>query len=115
MTGPERNARTVFWMLAGGFAWWGAVFVALYALLSVGCAYGWDARPFAGTSLQRAVLVGAWLASLVPLAAMLLLQYRLWTARTASTLMTIGAVLTALALAATVWNFGMVTFLSTCR
>lgn len=115
MTGPESNSRAVFWMLAGGFAWWAIVFVALYALLSVGCAYGWDVRPFAGTSLQRAALVGTWLASLVPLAAMLLLQYRLWTARTASTLLMAGAALTALALATTVWNFGMVTFLSTCR
>lgn len=115
MTMPERNSRAVFWMLTGGFAWWAVVFVALYALLSVGCAYGWDMRPFAGTSLQRAVLVGTWLASLVPLAAMLLLQYRLWAARTASTLLMAGAALTALALATTVWNFGMVTFLSTCR
>lgn len=60
-------------MLAAGFTIWASAFVALYAMLSVGCRFGWDGIELAaGVSLQRAQLAaiflvhlaaGAWLAT----------------------------------------------------
>jgi hypothetical protein len=60
-------------MLGAGFAIWAAAFVALYAMLSVGCAFGWERFEIvSGLSLQRAQLLailavslmaGAWLAA----------------------------------------------------
>lgn len=116
----DTDGRAVFLMLTAGFGAWSVIFVGLYSLLSVGCALRWDAMPLGPWSLQRVVLVGAWLLSLLPIALMLALQYRLWTAAregegAVPMVVSAGAILTALALAATVWNFGMVTFLSTCR
>jgi hypothetical protein len=56
-------ASRVMWLLAGFIVWSGA-FVALYSMLSVGCAFGWD-RAFLGPiSVQRAVLVCLLLVSL---------------------------------------------------
>ncbi len=59
-------------MLAAGFTLWAAAFVVLYAMLSVGCRFGWDGIELAGgVTVQRAQLVvlflaflavGAWLA-----------------------------------------------------
>ncbi len=48
-------------MLAAGFVVWTAAFVALYAMLSVGCRFGWHEIPFAGTSVQRAQLIALFL------------------------------------------------------
>lgn len=49
-------ASRLMWLLAG-FIVWSIAFVALYSILSVGCAFGWD-RTFLGpVSVQRAVLV----------------------------------------------------------
>ena len=45
-------------MLGAGFTVWASAFVVLYAMLSVGCRFGWDdVELFAGMSLQRAQLV----------------------------------------------------------
>ena len=59
-------------LLAAGFTLWAVAFVVLYAMLSVGCRFGWDGIALAGDiTLQRAQLVmlflafaaaGAWLA-----------------------------------------------------
>lgn len=59
-------------LLAAGFIVWSVAFVALYAMLSVGCAYGWDRIDLAaGLTLQRVQLIviflvhlgaGLWLA-----------------------------------------------------
>lgn len=45
-------------MLGAGFAIWASAFVALYAMLSVGCRFGWDGiELFGDLTLQRAQLV----------------------------------------------------------
>lgn len=44
-------------MLVAGFIVWAVAFVALYAMLSVGCRFGWHEIAFAGTSVQRAQLI----------------------------------------------------------
>ena len=51
------NGRALM-MLGAGFSIWASAFVALYAMLSVGCRFGWDdVELAAGLSLQRAQLV----------------------------------------------------------
>lgn len=58
------SAWRVGWMMAG-FLVWSAAFVALYSVLSVGCAYRWDEIAVVGPlSLQRVVLVALLLVSL---------------------------------------------------
>lgn len=58
-------ARHTLWLVAG-FVAWSAAFVGLYALLSVGCAYGWHNAEFiGGLSILRAVLLAGFVASLV--------------------------------------------------
>lgn len=45
-------------MLGAGFTVWASAFVALYAMLSVGCRFGWDEiHLFGGLTAQRAQLV----------------------------------------------------------
>lgn len=44
-------------MLGAGFAIWASAFVMLYAMLSIGCRFGWDGIALLpGLSLQRAQL-----------------------------------------------------------
>ncbi|APF38551.1 hypothetical protein IMF23_07435 [Chelatococcus daeguensis] len=44
--------------LAAGFGLWAVAFVALYAMLSIGCAFGWDRGSLVlGLSLQRLQLL----------------------------------------------------------
>lgn len=58
-------------MLGAGFALWAAAFVALYGMLSVGCRFGWHEIGLAGgISVQRAQLVGIFLAALAAGAAL---------------------------------------------
>lgn len=58
-------------MLGAGFTLWAAAFVVLYAMLSVGCRFGWDGIELAGgITLQRAQLVAIFLASLAAGAAL---------------------------------------------
>lgn len=47
------------WLLLGaGYAIWALAFVVLYAMLSVGCQFGWHEKPLLGPlSLQRAQLI----------------------------------------------------------
>lgn len=52
-------------LLAAGFTLWAVAFVVLYAMLSVGCRFGWDGIALAGgVTLQRAQLVALFLAFL---------------------------------------------------
>jgi hypothetical protein len=43
--------------LAFGFLVWASAFVALYAMLSIGCRFGWHEIALAGTSVQRLQLI----------------------------------------------------------
>lgn len=73
----ERSAANL-WILIAGLVIWSSAFVSLYALLSVGCAFGWESRAVGPISLQRAVLLGVWLAHLA-----LLILLVGWTRRRA--------------------------------
>lgn len=63
-------------LLGAGFAIWAAGFVIVYAVLSFGCASGWDSVHLGPVSVQRATLVA--LAVITALATMLLAAL-LWT------------------------------------
>ncbi|RIY01859.1 hypothetical protein D3218_05890 [Aureimonas flava] len=65
----ERSAANLL-LLVAGLVIWSSAFVSLYALLSVGCAFGWEARSVGPVSVQRAVLLGVWLLHLAALAAL---------------------------------------------
>lgn len=56
-------ASRIMWLLAG-FIVWSAAFVALYSMLSIGCAFGWDQAFFGPISVQRLALVGLLVVSL---------------------------------------------------
>jgi hypothetical protein len=62
-------------VILAGYTIWGIALVALYAALSVGCDLGWQERPLGPVSLQRAVLLALWLASVLVL---VLLARRTW-------------------------------------
>ncbi len=71
------------WTVAG-FTVWGLALVALYAILSIGCGYGWHMVELAGlVTLQRAVLVALLLLSLAAALLVTALTWRQWR-RTAS-------------------------------
>lgn len=70
-------ARHTLWLLAG-FVAWSAAFVGLYALLSIGCAYGLDEIEFgAGLDVLRALLLAGFVASLA-LVAVIAWATRVW-------------------------------------
>ena len=99
-------------MLGAGFTVWASAFVALYAMLSVGCRFGWDEVVlFGNVSLQRAQLVAIFLVAVAAGAALALALRRragwsfLWRAA-------YGAALAALA--ASVLSFAAVFGLSAC-
>jgi formate hydrogenlyase subunit 4 len=116
MSRPSTHPRLAAFLLLGGFTAWGIAFVVLYAALSFGCAYGWDAMPAGPLSLNRLVLTLVWIASLVAIAAMLagVVKGAAGPDRISRFLHHAGIALTALALAATAANFFMVTTMSTC-
>lgn len=51
--------------LTAGLIGWAAAFCLIYALHGLGCAGGWNAIPFAGLSVHRWTLLGAWAGSLL--------------------------------------------------
>jgi hypothetical protein len=106
-------------LLCAGMMIWGSAFLSLYAVLSLGCAFGWEDLSLGPLSLQRAVLVGLWLAHLAAL--LLLLRWTRRQARQAAAEDRQGSFLaraafhaTAVALAATVINYAPVLTLSAC-
>jgi len=61
-------------MLGAGFTVWASAFVALYAMLSVGCAFGWHQMELvAGVSVQRAQLIAILFVHLVAGAALVVM------------------------------------------
>ena len=117
MKRPATDRYPAAILMMGGFMAWSAAFTLMYATLSFGCAYGWDAVPLGPVSLNRAALTLAWLVCLGGLAALLWACVRLFYAQgkgVSPFLRTCGVALTALAFAATVGNFFMVTTMSTC-
>ncbi|MHB2267265.1 hypothetical protein [Aliihoeflea sp. PC F10.4] len=64
MMAERVSAWRIVWMMAG-FLVWAVAFAALYSVLSIGCAFGWDEIAAIGPiSLQRVVLIALLLVSL---------------------------------------------------
>ncbi|MEO3386898.1 hypothetical protein [Mesorhizobium sp. CAU 1741] len=104
-------------MLTAGFAVWASAFVLLYAMLSVGCRFGWHEMAFAGTSLQRVQLA---VILLVHVAAGAAIVWMLGgqgnrADGTAIFMRRAGYAAALAALASTLFSFGGVFFLSTCH
>jgi hypothetical protein len=51
-------------LYCAGLILWSSAFIALYAGLSIGCAFGWEDRSLGPLSLQRWMLLGLWLGHL---------------------------------------------------
>lgn len=74
MIGARSGANLL--LIMAGLLVWSSAFIALYAALSVGCAFGWDTRTIGPVDLQRAVLVAVWLLHLGLIGALLLFARR---------------------------------------
>lgn len=101
-------------LLGAGFALWASAFVALYAMLSVGCRFGWDTVALdsvGGLSLQRLQLVAIFLVHLAAGGALVALLRR-W--RGQGFLYPLAYFAAIAAFGASVFSFGAVFFLSTC-
>lgn len=103
------NGRALL-MLGAGFTVWASAFVVLYAMLSVGCRFGWDGiELFAGLSLQRAQLIAILAVHLAAGAALAVML------REGASFLARAAYLAALAaVASTVLSFAAVFALSPC-
>lgn len=97
---------------AAGFLVWASAFATLYAMLSVGCRFGWDHTIIAGDlSLQRMQLI---VALLLHVLALVLLAAWLKRRACQGFIEQVSLGLAVAALIATVFNFGWVFVLSTC-
>ncbi|MBB3952488.1 hypothetical protein [Aureimonas jatrophae] len=104
-------------LLCAGLTVWASAFLSLYALLSLGCAYGWEDRVLGPISLQRAALVTNWSLHLALNAALVI-----WARRRArqregdpeAFLAKVSVVANIVALLATFVNFSPLLPLSTC-
>lgn len=99
-------------LLGAGFVIWSSAFVVLYAMLSVGCRFGWDGIELAGgLTLQRVQLVAIFLIHLAACAGLVLVL----RAPAETSFLRLAAYATALAaLAATIFSFAAVFALSPC-
>ncbi|KPF97602.1 hypothetical protein IP86_13670 [Rhodopseudomonas sp. AAP120] len=71
MTRSPTRATSLL-LIAAGFVIWASAFTLLYAALSVGCAFGWQARLIGEISLSRAVLLAIWAVHLAALVGLLI-------------------------------------------
>ncbi|WP_249691023.1 hypothetical protein [Stappia sp. WLB 29] len=102
-------------LLGAGFTVWAVAFVALYAMLSVGCRFGWHEVALdmaGGLSLQRLQLIAIFLVHLAAGAAVVVVL-RLWKDR--GFLYPLAYFAAIAALGASVFSFAGVFFLSTCQ
>ena len=97
-------------MLGAGFAIWASAFVALYAMLTVGCRFGWHEISLAdGITLQRAQLIAILFVHLAAGAALVVIL------RDGATFLARTAYLAALAAwASTLFSFIAILVLSPC-
>jgi hypothetical protein len=78
ITPPTRFSRRIPWLLVG-FTIWSVAFLALYMVLTLGCAYGWHTMTLIGpVTLQRGVLVVLFGLSLLACGLYLGLTRRRW-------------------------------------
>ena len=116
MTAPR---STSLLLLAAGFGIWAVAFVVLYSMLSVGCAFGWQAVDTGlGLTLQRLQLVLLTGLFLAGHGALLMVMRRAGpdgpddTARFVRTVAFQAAIA---AFAASAFNYFAIAFLSTCN
>ncbi|RYX97441.1 MAG: hypothetical protein EOO28_03895 [Comamonadaceae bacterium] len=111
-------ARTPFSALlglTGGWMIWSSCFVALYALMSIGCEQGWHHRPILGWHTLGFTLVATWLAHLVAQAALLTRMLRVcWRSEGIDWIAPLSALLCGLSLFATFWTGWPVLALPAC-
>lgn len=70
MTTKSSTRFPLAWLVAG-FALWSVTFLALYMVLTLGCAYGWTSiETISGMSLHRLVLAAIALAAVIAGAAL---------------------------------------------
>ena len=99
-------------MLGAGFTLWAMTFVALYAMLSLGCRLGWDHIELAyGITLQRGQLIAIFVLGLI---ACVVLALRINSPGEASMLRTAARWSAQAATAAVILVFAPVFALSTC-
>lgn len=106
--------RTSPLLLGAGFTVWALAFVALYAMLSVGCRFGWDTVVLdmaGGMSLQRLQLIAIFLVHLAAGAAVIAALRR---RRGSGFLYPIAYFAAIAALGASVFSFAGVFFLTAC-
>ena len=107
--------RTSPLLLGAGFTVWALAFVALYAMLSVGCRFGWHETAVdmaGGVSLQRLQLAAIFLVHLAAGAAVVMLLRR---RKGEGFLYPLAYFAAVAALGASVFSFAGVFFLSTCQ
>ncbi|ALA16852.1 MULTISPECIES: hypothetical protein [Chelatococcus] len=114
------SRRTVLLLsLAAGFGLWAVAFVVLYAMLSVGCAFGWDRGSLVlGLSLQRLqllLLLGIFLALHVALVVGLKARQSRADAATDRFLRSAARLAAIAALAASVFTYFGAVVLTTCN
>ncbi len=121
MTIEAVPARRTLWLIAG-FTVWGAAFVALYAMLSVGCALSWhEVGTIFGLTLQRLVLLILFAASLAGAGLVIVLTCARWIARRGDAdavsgfLAQTGYLASLAAFGSTLLTFLPVAFLTTCH
>lgn len=114
----ERSAANLL-VLVAGLLIWSSAFVSLYALLSVGCAFGWDTRVIGPVSVQRAVLLAVWLMHLAALAGLVFWMWRRMrrtdrNEETAGFFSRVGLAAAVVSLAVTLVNYAPILGLSAC-
>lgn len=101
-------------LLLGGFLLWAVAFLAIYMTQAAGCGLGWDAVAILGTaSLQRAVLVMLFVMACA-LHLILLRAFRAAVESESRFTLQVGRTLALSALAASVFCFAGVVWLTPC-
>jgi hypothetical protein len=71
ITGPDTLVGAAFGWIA-----WSSAFVLLYALLSLGCMFGWNEGSIGGANRLTVLLAATWITHLIAIAALLALTWR---------------------------------------
>ncbi|TRO90546.1 hypothetical protein FKB34_14200 [Glycocaulis profundi] len=107
----------LIWLVAG-FSVWASGFILLYGLHALGCRWGWEEAAFlGGISVNRAVLIGVYLAHIAAGAALWLPLHaaaKRWPGEGGVFLKSASVLLTVAAVVSTIWIGAPVLFLAAC-
>ena len=84
-----------------GFVLWHLALIVLYAALTIGCEQGWNGSAHGPFNLQRAVLIGLWIAHLLAIA---LFLGRVWRRRAAPAGPRLTRFVSAVEMGVTIWS-----------